>query len=175
MDTRSPLPGIGSSPHPLLPIPGLPAGLTRTALLFDAGLAVLLFAIGLWATTAGLLPRATWLSLGLMIPALIVRRLLPATALGLAWVSTIAQLGSGLDVSFLQVGTVIVVYSAVAYGRRWVMVLAAASVVIGVVVSVVTLVGAHSWTWVFVPPSNRPIFTPIVVLTAIPLAVLGGA
>jgi len=175
LDSRSPLPGIGGSPLPRLPIPGSHPGVTRTALVFDLGLALLLVAIGIWVTTAGLLPRVTWVSLGFMIPALIVRRVLPATALGLAWISTIAQLGSGLDVSFLQVGTVIVLYSAVAYGRRWVMVLAGASVTAGVVVSVITLVGAHSWTWVFVPPSNRPIFTPIIVLTAIPLAVLGGA
>lgn len=175
LDSRSPLPGTGRSPYPRLPAPGTLARVSRSALLFDLGLALLLTAIGIWATTAGLLPRVTWLSLGFMIPALIVRRLLPATALALAWVSTIAQLSSGLDVSFLQVGTVIVLYSAVAYGSRWVMVLAAISVIAGVTVSVVTLVGAHSWTWVFVPPSNRPIFTPIVVLTAIPLAVLGGA
>jgi len=155
--------------------PRLLGNLSRTAVVFDLGLALLLAAIGIWATSAGLLPRVTWLSLGFMIPALILRRVLPPVALGLAWVSTVAQLGTGLDVSFLQAGTVIVLYSAVAYGMRWVVIVAAASVVVGTVLSVSYLFSSPSWTWVFVPTSNRPIFTPTVVFALIPFAVLGGA
>jgi len=155
--------------------PRLLGNLSRTALVFDLGLAVLLAAIGVWATSAGLVPRVTWISLGFMIPALILRRVLPPAALALAWISTGAQLGSGLDVSFLQVGTVIVLFSAVAYGRRWVVVLAGASVIVGTVLAVSYLFSAQSWTWLFVPTSNRPIFTPTVVFALIPLGVLSGA
>ncbi len=75
-----------------------------------------------------------------MVPALAVRRALPAVALGLAWLSAVVQVATLHDPGFVQLGTAAVVYACAAYGRRPVVVLAAVSCVLGPLVAVVYLV-----------------------------------
>ena len=147
----------------------------RVNLTLDLTLALLFGAFGLWATTAHLLPRATWLALVVMIAALICRRIAPPAALALAWLSAIAQLVTEQDVSFLQIGTLIVVYSAVAHGRTWLMVVAAMSVFLGTVVAVIYLAPSYSWAWDVVPIDTGSLRRRVAVLLVVPGVALAGA
>ena len=147
----------------------------RVNLTLDLVLALLFGAFGLWATTARLLPRATWLALVIMIAALVCRRLAPSVALALAWLSAMAQIATGQDISFLQIGTVIVLYSAVAHGRKWLMVAAGVSVVVGTLVAVVYLAPSYSWAWNVIPADTGSLRRRVAVLLIVPGSVLGGA
>ena len=152
-----------------------PLSTARVNLTLDLTLALLFGAFGLWATTAHLLPRATWLALVVMIAALICRRIAPPAALALAWLSAIAQLVTEQDVSFLQIGTLIVVYSAVAHGRTWLMVVAAMSVFLGTVVAVIYLAPSYSWAWDVVPIDTGSLRRRVAVLLVVPGVALAGA
>ena len=143
-------------------------------LLVDLGLAALLAVIGLWATATAFVPRVTWVALGFMLLAVLLRRLLPPTALGLAWLSTIAQLGAGLDVSFLQIGTVIVLYTSVSYGKRWLQYLGAASAIAGAVIAVFYLIPLYSWTWQYLPWQTGPYIARVIIFGLLSFTILGG-
>jgi signal transduction histidine kinase len=75
-----------------------------------------------------------------MVAALAVRRVAPAVALALAWASAVVQMATLHDPGYVQLGTAAVVYACAAYGRRPLVVAAAASGVAGTVVAVGYLV-----------------------------------
>jgi len=139
---------------------------------FDLGIAALFATFGLWATTSGMLPRVTWAALAILIVALVIRRLSPSTALALGWLSAIVQIVSGQDVSFLQFGTAILLYTAVAHGSRALMVVAAASVLVAGIVAVAYLIPLGSWTWYQLPPTGG-VRRRIVIYGLLPTSLLG--
>lgn len=139
---------------------------------FDLGIAALFATFGLWATTSGMLPRVTWAPLGILIVALVIRRLSPSTALALGWLSAIVQIANGQDVSFLQFGTAILLYTAVAHGSRALMVVAAVSVLVAGLIAVAYLIPLGSWTWYQLPPTGG-VRRRIVIYGLLPLSLLG--
>lgn len=138
-------------------------------------LATILAGFGLWATATGLLPRVTWFPLAFMIPAVAVRRVVPTLGLALAWASAAAQLQTGLDVSFLQVGTAVVLYSSAVYGRRWLVVFSGISAIAGSVIAVLYLVQTLSWTSAILRHLGSSYPHRVLVFALLPLSVLGGA
>ena len=139
---------------------------------FDLGIAALFATFGLWATVSGVLPRIMWLSLGVMIVAIIVRRVSPALGLALGWVSALTQIWTEQDVSFLQFGTAILVFTAVAHGSRALMVVAAVSVFLAGIIAVAYLIPLGSWTWYYLPPTGG-FRRRIVIYGLLPLSLLG--
>jgi signal transduction histidine kinase len=139
---------------------------------FDLGIAALFATFGLWATTSGMLPRITWAALGILIVALVVRRLSPSAALALGWLSAIVQIANGQDVSFLQFGSAILLYTAVAHGSRVLMVVAAASVLVAGLVAVAYLIPLGSWTWYQLPPTGG-VRRRILIYGLLPTSLLG--
>ena len=140
---------------------------------FDLGIAALFATFGLWATTSGLLRQITWAALAILIVALVIRRLSPSAALALGWLSAIVQIMNAQDVSFLQFGTVILLYTAVAHGSRALMVVAAFSVLVTAVVAVLYLVPLDSWTWYQLPPTGGTIRRRLATFALLPLSLLG--
>jgi signal transduction histidine kinase len=139
---------------------------------FDLGIAAFFATFGLWITTTGFLPRITWLSLAILLVGLIVRRLSPSAGLALGWLSALTQMFTGQDVSFLQFGTAILLYTAVAHGSRLLMIVAALSVFIGAVIALFYLVPLESWTWYQLPPTGS-YRRRLVLFALLPAALLG--
>ena len=139
---------------------------------FDLGIAALFATFGLWATVSGVLPRIMWLSLGVMIVAIIVRRVSPDLGLALGWVSALTQIWTEQDVSFLQFGTAILVFTAVAHGSRALMIVAAVSVFLAGIIAVAYLIPLGSWTWYYLPPTGG-FRRRIVIYGLLPLSLLG--
>ncbi len=111
---------------------------------FDCLIAGLIGIICFASTLGGPATVLEAMNILLIVAALVIRRVFPRWSLGLAWLSAVTQIFSVGDVSFAQIGTVIVVYSVVAYGKNWEMWAAAISVVVGSIIGSVRLAMGES-------------------------------
>lgn len=122
--------------------------LDRRALLLDLGIAGGLFFISLVSTPdGGFLSQVVAVGLG---AALAVRRLSPALALTVAWISAVTQILGGLPVLAIDVAILVVLYATAAYGDRVVRWAGLASVGVGALLATghltVVLRGVSSFT-----------------------------
>ena len=112
------------------------------------------------------------LSLALAAASIALRRLAPSGALVLAWATGLAQFWFGERPSLVQVATLVVLYSAAAYGSRTVVRAAAVSAVLGGAIAApyLILTGAR-YAAVF----GAAPFEQRVLIALLPLAVLGSS
>ncbi|GAA4171839.1 sensor histidine kinase [Gryllotalpicola koreensis] len=89
--------------------------------------------------------RLQFVPLLLITAAVALRRLSPAVALALAWISAIAQLGLRLDPSIHNLGICAVLFATAAYGGRVLRWFGLASAVAGATVATAYLLVVQSW------------------------------
>ncbi|MFF1574287.1 sensor histidine kinase [Leifsonia sp. NPDC058292] len=104
---------------------GLMRRLTRAELTFDIAGAVAFALFCLVFDAVNLLgfdgdggPRSGFLVMIGFAVAIAVRRMAPAVALSLAWLSAILQMTTGHNIQFSDVGVLVVLYATAAYGDR---------------------------------------------------------
>lgn len=104
---------------------GLVRRLTRTELTFDiagavafAAMCLIFDAVSVFGFDGDGGPRSGFLVMIGFAVAVAVRRMSPAVALSLAWLSAILQMTTGHNIQFSDVGVLVVLYATAAYGDR---------------------------------------------------------
>jgi signal transduction histidine kinase len=119
--------------------------LSTTRVIVDAAIAVVFFAfVASFPAFAGEGVASVAVALG-MAAALAVRRLSPALALGLAWLTALAQMAAGLSPQVSDIAVFAVLYVTAAYGSRLVFWLGFASSFVAAIAIAIYLVFVSSF------------------------------